>query len=105
MNHATDTLQLVLIAPRMLEDALLDALLAAQPALDGFGTLRIDGHAEDFRRASVRELVRGRIERTQFTLVLPAARVAQLLDALGTRFQGAGLHWWTTPVTAHGRLA
>lgn len=105
MNHATDTLQLVLIAPRAVEDALLDALLTAQPALGGFSTMRIGGHAEDFRRASVRELVRGRIERTQFTLLLPAARIALLLDALGTQFRGAGLHWWTTPINDHGRLA
>lgn len=95
---------LTLIAPRAIEDALLDALLAHQPPLGGFSTTRIDGHAEDFSRATVREQVRGRVERSQFLLVLPATAVRPLLEALGRQFAGAGLHWWTTPVLDHGRL-
>lgn len=95
---------LTLIAPRALEDTLLDALLAHQPPLGGFSTARIDGHAEDFSRASVREQVRGRVERSQFLLVLPGTGARSLLEALGRQFAGAGLHWWTSPVLDHGRL-
>ncbi|WP_049624086.1 DUF3240 family protein, partial [Frateuria defendens] len=55
--------RLTMIAPRELEEALIAALLDLEPGLPGFTTVPVAGHGGDFGQASVRERVRGRIDR------------------------------------------
>jgi len=100
----TTLLQLTLIVPRALEDMLADALLASEPPLPGWTLIQVHGHGGDFRHASVRERVRGRLERSQFTLLLGATQAEALLQALRQRFSAGSLHWWSVPVLAEGRL-
>ena len=54
--------RLNLVFPPTLEDAVTDALMA-DPVLPGFTLLHAEGHTGDFARASIREKVRGRVDR------------------------------------------
>jgi hypothetical protein len=97
--------RLTLIAPRDLEEALVELLLDLQPALPGFTTAPVAGHGEGFAQASVHECVRGRIDRLQLWLVLSAEDAQRLLNVIRTRLPHSQISWWLEPVEAMGRLA
>lgn len=97
--------RLTMIAPSELEDALVDTLLDMQPNLPGFTTVSVAGHGGSFDQAQVHECVRGRINRLQLWMVLPADDVQRVLDAVGQRLRGGNVTWWIEPVDAMGRLA
>ncbi len=100
-----DLQRLLFDCPPALEDALVEALLEAEPPLPGFLTLHAEGHGADLRFTSVREQVRGRAARSVLALVVPAERVPALLAALRKRFAGSDLHWVLQPVLDEGTLA
>ncbi|KGI76678.1 DUF3240 family protein [Oleiagrimonas soli] len=97
--------RLTILAPRDLEDAVLETLLDMQPALPGFTALAVSGHGEDFEGAGVQEQVRGRIDRSMVWLVLPEDDVERTLTQLRRRMPHPGILWWVEPVDAMGRLA
>lgn len=103
MNHSLK--RLTVLAPVDLEGNLLEAVLEMQPAVPGFTTLAVSGHGERFDGASVREQVRGRVERSMMWLVLPAEDVERVLAQLRERLPHPDIVWWIEPVDAMGRLA
>jgi hypothetical protein len=97
--------RLTVVVPDDLGEALLETLLDMRPALPGFTTLPVSGHGERFDGASVRERVRGRIERRMAWLVLPAEDVTGVLQQLRERMPHPDIVWWVEPVESMGRLA
>lgn len=100
-----DMLMLTLVVPCAIEESLFDALLELTPADTGFTTFHAEGHGRSLAQASASERVRGRRAQSLTVLILPAAAIDTLIAALQLRFAGSGLHWWTAPADATGRLA
>jgi hypothetical protein len=96
--------RLNLIFPPTLENAVTEAL-TADPTLPGFTLLRAEGHSSDFAHASIREKVRGRVDRRVLWVVIEHERLNSVLDALRTRIASSDVRWWAEPVIAGGRLA
>lgn len=97
--------RLTILAPIALEEPLVDALLNLRPALPGFTTMSASGHGARFDVASIRERVRGRIERSLLWLVLPADDVSRVLAHLREGMPHPDIVWWVEPVESMGRLA
>jgi len=97
--------RLTVLAPRDLEDAVLESLLDMQPPVAGFTTTHVSGHGERFDGTSVQEQVRGRVDRAMVWLVLPAADVERVLDQLHRCMPHPDIVWWVEPVDSMGRLA
>jgi hypothetical protein len=104
MNPPSELLRLNLIFPPALEDAVTDALIA-DPTLPGFTLLRAEGHSSDFAHASLREQVRGRVDRRVLWVVIERERLDSVLAALRQRIASSEVRWWAEPVIAGGRLA
>lgn len=99
-----DLKRLTILAPIVLEEPLVDALLNLRPALPGFTTMNASGHGARFDDASIRERVRGRIERSLLWLVLPADDVSRVLQHLRSSMPHPEIVWWVEPVESMGRL-
>lgn len=97
--------QLTLLAPRHLEDALVEKLLAHPEWATGFTLAHTEGQAMAGERLSVRERVRGRIGRCELLVVLEAGDAEQLLAELKEALPSSGLRYWITPVIEMGSLA
>ncbi len=97
--------KLTLVYPPAAEDCIVELMLNAKPPLTGFTTWRAEGHGHDFAKASVRERVRGRVERGVLTLVIPRPRLATLLENIRTKAAIANIAYWVEPIEAFGRLA
>ena len=106
MDESSDTLtRLTLAFPPSLESRIVELLLEQEPPLPGFTILHGEGHGADFSRATIREQVRGRVERRILMLVLPHAQAMALVDALGDAVPNPQTVWWLEPVLAFGRLS
>ena len=99
-----DLCKLTLVYPTPAEDRLLEFLLDARRGLQGFTSLRGDGHGMDFVGASVRERVRGRIERSMVVIVLSRGQLKILIDDLRAHAAIPDLAYWVEPVEEFGRL-
>lgn len=97
--------RLTVLAPRELEDAVLQVLLKIQPPAPGFTLMHASGHGQRFEGTSVREQVYGRVERTVLWVVLPAEDVERVLAPLRERIPNPDVVWWLEPVDTMGRLA
>ncbi|HEL3778027.1 TPA: DUF3240 family protein [Stenotrophomonas maltophilia] len=100
----TELVRFNLVFPPVLEDAITECLIAA-PGMPGFTLLHAEGHTSDFSSAQVPEQVRGRVQRRVLWMVLPSARVGELLMALRKDVASGDARWWTEPVLGMGRLA
>jgi hypothetical protein len=94
--------RLTLVYPPEIETELVEQLLAMEPPLPGFTSLTATGHGADFSVASVRERVRGRVDRCVLFMVLPSERVQLLLHELKRATPAAHVHWWIEPVEEFG---
>lgn len=96
MTHNAITLSL--IADQALEAELVDQLseLADYPLLT-VSSLR--GHNDTHRPPSVAEQVEGTSPLIRLSLHTDEATAARIVDYLHGHFSGAGIRWWTTPVT------
>ena len=101
---AAALVRLNLVFPPALEDAVTEALMAA-PAQPGFTLLRAEGHTGDFARASIREQVRGRVDRRVAWVLIEPAGLDALLAHLRGQVASGEVRWWVEPVLASGRLA
>jgi hypothetical protein len=99
----TRLVRLNLIFAPALEDAVTEALMADR-TLPGFTLLRAEGHTSDFTRATLREKVRGRVDRRVVWIVIEAERLDGVLAALRQRIASSDVRWWVEPVIAGGRL-
>lgn len=104
-QHSADTqwVRLNLLFPPALEDAITDSLIA-DPSLPGFTLLQAEGHSRHLARASIREQVRGRVDKRLLWIVIERPRVDDLLDTLRQRIASRNVRWWLEPVIAGGRL-
>lgn len=80
-------------------------MLALDPPIGGFTTWSAEGHGHGFEKASFRERVRGRVDRTMLIAVVPRFQVAHILQAIATRAAIPHVAYWIEPVEAFGRLA
>jgi hypothetical protein len=97
--------RLTILAARELEETVVEILLDLRPALPGFTTAMVAGHGEGFDQATAHERVRGRIDRLQVWMVLPADDVPRVLAALDARLAHSRLRWWVELVESMGELA
>ena len=97
--------KLTLSCPKASAEAIIEHLLESSFLPQGFTTMSANGHGADFRTASLRERVRGRIDVTLVTAILPAAEVPHLIEGLRANFRGAHVRYWTEPVHASEDLA
>ena len=99
----TEWVRLNLVFPPALEDAITDTLIA-DPSLPGFTLLQAEGHSSDFANATIREQVRGRVDKRLLWIVTERQRVDDLLASLRQRISSRDVRWWLEPVLAGGRL-
>ncbi|MCL4779433.1 MAG: DUF3240 family protein [Gammaproteobacteria bacterium] len=97
--------QLTLVAPRRLEDALVEGLLANPEWTTGFTMAWAEGHGTRGEVLSVQEEVRGRADRCVVQVVIEAQLAQQLIDKLKAALPAREVIYWILPVTAMGRLA
>ncbi|KAB2899478.1 MAG: DUF3240 domain-containing protein [Burkholderiaceae bacterium] len=102
-EQGAEWVRLNLVFPPALEDAVTGTLMT-DTTLPGFTLLHAEGHSSDFGRTSIREQVRGRIDRRVLWVVIERERVDGLLAALRQRIASNDVRWWMEPVMAMGRL-
>lgn len=95
--------RLTLVAPRELEEALVETLLELTST--GFTAINVAGHGEGFDQAGIRERVRGRVDRLMLWLLLPDGQAERVLAEVEKRLPHSRIVWWLEPVQARGRLA
>jgi len=98
-----DRVCLTLLAPRALEDILVDAVLAAAGSDAGFTVTPTDAAGPLFAPRGDHELVRGRSERIRIDTLLDEADARALIDRLKNTVR-ADLRWWLSPVLDEGTL-
>lgn len=103
VGHAL--VQLTLAAPRNLEEALVDQLLAHPDWAGGFTLYRAEGHSQRLQSLTVQERVRGRADRISIQIVLGPEQAQALLAHLQRHLPKPEVAYWLTPVIAFGRLA
>ncbi len=96
---------LSLSLPVRLEEELIDLLREHPEAVSGFTVLPAEGFGEGTRLHTAMEQVRGRSRRCVVQILMSAAAVPPLLDALRERLPTPEIAWWTLPVTGFGRFA
>lgn len=96
--------KLTLVYPPDIADRLVELVLGMEPPVRGFTTVSAEGHGFDFSKASVRERVRGRVERCVLMAVMPRARASQLLEVLRKQIPVPHMAYWLEPVLDVGRL-
>ncbi len=95
---------LTLICPPIIEEKLLDTLLATA-GNEVFTSTPTFGHGTAPGRWSATEQVMGRSRAVQVQILLTAAELERLLARLKTNFPGAGLRYWVSPLSAEGEIA
>lgn len=78
--------------------------MGMEPPVRGFTTFAAEGHGFDFSNATVRERVRGRVERCVLMAVMPRARTSQLLELVRRKIPVSHMAYWLEPVLDVGRL-
>jgi hypothetical protein len=96
--------KLTLVYPPDIADHLVELVLGIEPPVRGFTTFAAEGHGFDFSKATVRERVRGRVERCVLMAVMPRPRASQLLELLRRKIPVPHLAYWLEPVLEVGRL-
>lgn len=79
-------------------------MVSMKPAIGGFTTFEAEGHGFDFSKASIRERVRGRVERCVLIAVMPRERAARLLETIREALPVPHMTYWLEPVLEVGRL-
>ncbi len=92
-----------LIVPPQTEDALVEWLLERED-IPGFTSSPVAGHGSSERSMTIAEQVAGRSRRVMFMVLLPDATVHTVIAALRAELARSGIHYWTVPVSEHGRL-
>ncbi len=95
---------LTIALPSALEDEALDLLQAHPEWISGFSVMQAEGFGSGSRLRSALEQVRGRARRVLIQLLLSDSHANELIDVLRQQYPSDEITWWTTPVTASGRL-
>ena len=95
---------LTLALPSSLEEDVLDFLQAHPEWVSGFSVIQAEGFGAGSRLSSALEQVRGRARRVLIQLLLNNGHQEELVHTLKQQYPSDEIAWWTTPVTAFGRL-
>jgi len=95
-------LKLTLSCPSMLGEQIVEALLEDGRLSGGFTTFPVSGHGRDFTQASIREKVRGRVDRTIIMAIVPIGEADLLLNDLRKKYPTPHLTYWTETVHSYG---
>lgn len=79
-------------------------MMNMKPSIGGFTTFEAEGHGFDFSKASMRERVRGRVERSVLMAVMPRERAARVLETIRETLPVPHMTYWLEPVLEVGRL-
>lgn len=101
--HAHDLVAVSINAPPVLEESVIDWLLARDTDV-GFTAYAAHGHGSAREHLTIAEQVRGRQRRTEFRVVVPRAQLESFLADLEREFAGADLYFFAIPVLAAGHL-
>lgn len=94
--------RLTLIAPKALEENLLDLLLEHPALVSGFTTSEVEGHGRSITYQSNAEKVRGRALRVRMQIIMPHADVQILLQEIRQALPRANIVYYLTPVMEFG---
>lgn len=94
---------LTLNVPRVLEERLVDWLLARDDVM-GFTSYSVQGHAARDEDLSVAEQVAGRQRRHEIRVELRSIDLDAFIVALTLDHGGADLYWFVVPVVRSGHL-
>ena len=97
--------KLTLVCPPDGSDRVVELMLTIDPPIEGFTTWSAEGHGHGFEKASFRERVRGRVDRTMLVAVVSRFQVAKILETIATRATIPHMAYWIEPIEAFGRLA
>lgn len=96
--------KLTLVYPSAVAESLVDMLLSMDPPVRGFTTFAAEGHGFDFAKATIKERVRGRVERDVLVAVMPRANAASVLELIRHKLPVPHMAYWLEPVLECGRL-
>ena len=94
---------LTLICPPMVEEQLLDVLLA-NAGSEVFTSTPTHSHGSGQERLSATEQVMGRSRAMQIDVLLTADALGQLRELLQRDFAGTGVRYWATPLAFEGEF-
>ena len=93
---------LTLIAPKALEENLLDLLLEHEALTGGFITSEVEGHGRNVTYQSMAEKVRGRAHRIEIKIIMQHADTQTLLEDIKQALPRANIVYYATPITDLG---
>lgn len=94
--------QVTLNVPPLLEDAMVDCLLAIDS--DGFSSLNVNAHTTNHEQMSLLEQVSGRQKMIRFEMYVKPSQLQPLLTHLKQTMHGAGIQYWVLPVLERGTI-
>lgn len=100
----TTLVRFTVVVPSNIEAELVETLLRLEPPVDGFSAVRVEGHGQDFSRATLAERVRGRTAGVMMILILPRDRVDDVIGDIRAVVGGAQCAWWTEAIERFGRF-
>ena len=97
-------IQLTLILPVALEEAVLDTLLEHPEWVSGFTSMEVSGHGQSQMVTTAAEEVRGRARRVRIDTVMQHADAVQLLALLKANWPHPEVAYWMMDVQEFGRF-
>lgn len=96
--------KLTIVYPTGISDSLVELMLEMDPPIRGFTTFAAEGHGFDFSKATIKERVRGRVERGVLMAVMPRDNASRLLERIRSKLPVPHMAYWIEPVLECGRL-
>ncbi len=97
---------LTLVAPRVLEEKLVQMLLSHEMTGDaGLSVTEIIAYGRNLNFRTVAEQVSGRIRQIEVRVVLPANQAQQIVEQLKAELAGQHVKWQIAPIVATGELS
>lgn len=95
---------LTLIAPKALEENMLDLLLEHETLAGGFTTSEVEGHGRNVTYQSSAEKVRGRAHQVEMKIIMQHADAQTLLQDIKQALPGSNILYCITPVIESGSI-
>ncbi|HUL13774.1 MAG TPA: DUF3240 family protein [Methylococcaceae bacterium] len=86
-----------------IEESVVDWLLQFA-AKGGFTSFPVNGHSSRQEGLTPAEQVAGRKKQIRFQMHVPEAELTPILERMKQDFQGAGLHYWVSPILEAGHI-
>lgn len=100
-----NTVLLTLIAPRPIEEDIMDLLLANPELAPGFTSTPCSGHGSAVAFIGVAEHVSGRADRVRIELLTQPEQARAVLAMVKAQLSNANIFYWLSPVLESGRCA